>query len=70
MRRAGIDTRAAPEGMRGGVTGGVLSFGQVGALAMPLIYSGLLDWTGSYGIGFVVCGIPALLVGLRLLRKQ
>jgi len=62
--------RAAPEGMRGGVTGGVLSFGQVGALAMPLIYSGLLDWTGSYGIGFVVCGIPALLVGLRLLRKQ
>ena len=62
--------RAAPEGMRGSVTGGVLSFGQVGALAMPLIYSGLLDWTGSYGIGFVVCGIPALLVGLRLLRKN
>ena len=25
----------------------VLSFGQVGALALPLIYSGLLDVTGS-----------------------
>src|SRR4051812_45422143 len=41
--------RAAPDGMRGGVTGGVLSFGQVGALAMPLIYSGLLNVTGRYG---------------------
>jgi len=61
--------RAAPEGMRGSVTGGVLSFGQVGALALPLIYSGLLDLTGSYGIGFIVCSIPALLVGVQLLRQ-
>jgi len=61
--------RAAPEGMRGSVTGGVLSFGQVGALALPLIYSGLLDLTGSYGIGFIVCGVPALLVGIHLLRR-
>ncbi len=60
--------RAAPEGMRGGVTGGVLSFGQVGALALPLMYSGLLDLTGSYGIGFIVCGVPALLVGVQLLK--
>ena len=62
--------RAAPEGMRGGVTGGVLSFGQVGAIALPLIYSGILDRTGNYGIGFVVCGIPALLVGCLLLRRK
>lgn len=61
---------AAPEGMRGGVTGGVLSFGQVGALGLPLIYSGLLNVTGSYGIGFVVCGVPALLVGIQLLRQR
>jgi MFS family permease len=61
---------AAPEGMRGGVTGGVLSFGQVGALSMPLIYSGLLDLTGSYGIGFMVCGVPALLVGIQLMRQR
>ena len=62
--------RAAPEDMRGGVTGGVLSFGQVGALALPLMYSGLLDVTGSYGIGFIVCGVPALLVGALLLRQS
>lgn len=62
--------RAAPEDMRGGVTGGVLSFGQVGALALPLMYSGLLDVTGSYGIGFIVCGVPALWVGVLLLRQR
>jgi len=62
--------RAAPEDMRGGVTGGVLSFGQIGALALPLLYSGLLDTTGSYGIGFIVCGVPALWVGVQLLRQS
>ena len=62
--------RGAPEDMRGGVTGGVLAFGQVGALALPLTYSGLLDATGSYGVGFVVCAIPALLIGVRLLRAH
>jgi nitrate/nitrite transporter NarK len=61
--------RAAPEDMRGGVTGGVLSFGQVGALGLPLLYSALLDTTGSYGIGFIMCGVPALLVGVLLLRQ-
>ncbi|MCC7081709.1 MAG: MFS transporter [Burkholderiales bacterium] len=62
--------RGAPEDMRGGVTGGVLSFGQVGALSLPLLYSGLLDFTGHYGIGFVACGLPALFVGVHLLRQR
>jgi hypothetical protein len=62
--------RAAPEGMRGAVTGGVLSFGQVGGLTEPLLYSALLGLTGSYGLGFIVCGIPALLVGVTLLRQS
>ena len=61
--------RAAPAGMGGAVTGGVLSFGQVGALIGPLTYSALLGATGSYGIGFIVCGVPALLVGVQLLRQ-
>jgi len=62
--------QAAPQDMRGGVTGGVLSFGQLGALALPLMYALLLDTTGSYGIGFIVCGIPALLTGIQLLRRR
>jgi hypothetical protein len=60
--------RLAPEGQRGAVTGGVLSFGQLGAMLMPFLYAGLLGLTGSYAIGFVVCGVPALLVGIDLLR--
>jgi MFS family permease len=62
--------RAAPEGMRGAVTGGVLSFGQVGALVGPLTYSALLGLTGSYGLGFIACSIPALLVGVYMLRQK
>jgi MFS family permease len=62
--------RASPEDMRGGVTGGVLSFGQVGALGLPVMYSGLLEATGSYGIGFVMCAVPALWVGIQLLRQR
>lgn len=61
--------RLAPEGMAGSVTGGVLSFGQMGALLGPIVYSGLLSVTGSYGIGFAVCGLPALLVGIDLVRQ-
>jgi MFS family permease len=61
--------RLAPDGMAGSVTGGVLSFGQMGALLGPLAYSGLLSATGSYGIGWTVCAIPALLVGITLLRQ-
>lgn len=60
--------RLAPEGMRGAATGGVLSFGQVGALLLPLAYAGVLAVTGSYAIGFMLCGAPALVVGIALLR--
>jgi len=50
------------------VTGGVLSFGQIGALAGPLIFSLLLHLTGDYGAGWAVCAVPALWVGISLLR--
>lgn len=62
--------RAAPEGSRGGVTGGVLSFGQIGALTAPIIFALLLGVSNSYGLGFIVCSIPALLVALVLLRQR
>ncbi|HEY8611637.1 MAG TPA: MFS transporter [Roseomonas sp.] len=62
--------RLAPEGMRGAATGGVLSFGQVGALLLPLAYALLLSTTGRHGVGFILCGLPALLVGLRLIWGQ
>jgi MFS family permease len=65
--------RLAPASMRGAVTGGVLCFGQCGGLVLPLLYSLLLGLTGSYQIGFLVCALPALLVGMALLyaaRRQ
>lgn len=62
--------RLAPAGMTGSIAGGVLSFGQMGALLSPLVYAGLLRTTGSYGIGFVVCGLPSLFVGINLLRQK
>lgn len=62
--------RVASEDMRGSAPGGVLYFGQFGALTLPLMYSGMLDMTGSYGIDFIVCDMPALLVGTLLLRQS
>jgi len=62
--------RLAPGSMRGAVTGGVLSFGQFGRLILPLIYSTLLWATGSYRVGFLVCAVPALFVGLVLLYRR
>jgi len=61
--------RLAPEGMRGAATGGVLSYGQVGALLLPLVFGAVLWGTDSYRLGFLLCGVPALGVGVALLRR-
>jgi len=59
--------RLAPVSMRGAVTGGVLSFGQCGGLVLPLLYSLVLGITESYKLGFFICALPALVIGLLLL---
>jgi hypothetical protein len=56
--------------MIGAVTGGVLSFGQVGALIGPSVFSLLLALTGGYAAGWVVCAIPGFWVGVSLLRAR
>ncbi len=61
--------RLAPPGQPGAATGGVLSFGQVGGLLLPLVYAGALGLTGNPGIGFLLCGLPGVVVGVMLLRK-
>src|SRR3954449_4528670 len=62
--------RLAPAGRVGAVTGGVLSFGQIGALCGPFVFSLLLHLTGDYGAGWAVCAIPAVWVGISLLRPR
>lgn len=61
--------RLAPVGRAGSVTGGVLSFGQMGAFLCPLMFSLLLRVSGGYTAGWVVCAIPAVVVGVDLLRQ-
>ena len=60
--------RLAPADRVGAVTGGVLSFGQIGAFLVPSAFSLLFHTTGGYGAGWAVCAIPALWVGISLLR--
>jgi Major Facilitator Superfamily len=60
--------RLAPPGRAGAVTGGVLSFGQMGALLCPLTFALLLRMTGGYAAGWVACVVPAVWVGAHLVR--
>ena len=62
--------RLAPVGRAGAVTGGVLGFTQLGAILFPSVFSLLLYLTGGYGAGWAVCAIPAVLVGIGLLRQD
>ncbi len=62
--------RLAPDGLRAQATGGVLSFGQVGALLLPLVYSVTLALTGKHGLGFALSTVPAFIVGVLLLRRR
>jgi hypothetical protein len=61
--------RLAPVGRAGAVTGGVLSFGQMGAFLCPSVFALLLRLTGGYAAGWAVCAVPAVLVGVDLLRR-
>jgi hypothetical protein len=62
--------RLAPPGRAGAVTGGVLSFGQMGAFLCPSVFALLLWLTGSYAAGWAVCAVPAMWVGANLLRRR
>ena len=43
---------------------------QIGALLGPFAFSLLLRLTGGYGAGWALCTIPALWVGISLLRQR
>lgn len=51
--------RLAPPDQVGGVTGGVLAFTSVAMMIYPAVYGGLLAYSGSYGVGFVLGAIPS-----------
>ena len=62
--------RLAPAGNVAAVTGGVLSVGQIGAFLGPSMFSLLLGLTGGCGAGWAACAIPALWLGISLLRAR
>jgi MFS family permease len=62
--------RLAPVGRAGSVTGGVLSFGQMGAFLCPSVFALLLRITGGYAAGWMACAVPALFVGVNLLGRK
>ena len=51
-------------------TGGVLAFATGGQTAYPALFGLLLAITGSFGLGFIMAGPPALLVGLLFLLNK
>jgi hypothetical protein len=61
--------RLAPPGRVGAVTGGVLSFGQIGALVSPAVFSLLLRLTADYSASWMICAVPAIFVGINMLRQ-
>lgn len=59
--------RLAPDGQVGGMTGGVLAFGNLGQILLPSAFSALVVVSGSYLLAFSLCGLPAAVAGLWLL---
>ena len=51
------------------MTGGVLSFGQIGALSSPAVFSLLLGLSGGYSAAWVVCAVQAVLVGVNMFHQ-
>ena len=50
-------------------TGGLLSFANAGQTTYPALFSVLLAAGGSFSLGFILAGPPALLAGVALLRR-
>jgi hypothetical protein len=61
--------RLAPAGRVGATTGGVIVFIMGSATLYPLLFAAILAVSGSYGAGYLIAAIPALIVGVGLLRR-
>jgi hypothetical protein len=61
--------RLAPAGRVGATTGGVIVFIMGSATLYPLVFAAILAVSGSYGAGYLIAAIPALIVGIGLLRR-
>ena len=62
--------RLAPPGRVGATTGGLLVFIMASSTLYPLALGAIVGLTGSYGAGYMIAAVPALLVGIRMLRRR
>lgn len=60
--------RLAPPGQVGPVTGGVLFFGALGMLSFPFLAKTMRDVGVSYETIFIAAALPAVVIGLKILR--
>jgi MFS family permease len=61
--------RLAPPNKVGPITGGVFAFASAGFMIYPSVFGVILQVSGSYGYGFIVGALPALLVGILFFRR-
>ncbi len=62
--------RLAPAGRVGATTGGVIAFIMASATLYPLLFAAILAGAESYAPGYLLAGLPALAVAIRLLRGK
>lgn len=59
--------RLSPQGKISEATGGSLFFTFLGVVVTPLAFNTALAWAGSYPAAYALMGLPAVLIGIRLL---
>ena len=62
--------RLAPPGQASQATGGCLFFTFFGVVVTPLLFNAVFALVGSYPVAFAVFGVPALVIGARLLMAK
>jgi MFS family permease len=60
----------APSGRSGTAAGGTQIFTMVGATAGPLLFQGLVTWTGRYSTAFMIMAVFAIPIALRVLAQR
>ncbi len=61
--------RLAPDGAVGRLTGGVLSFGNAGQLAAPMLF-GAVFFVFGYQAAYMALGVPVLAIAVVMLRRK
>ncbi len=61
--------RLAPDGAVGRLTGGVLSFGNAGQLAAPMLF-GAVFFAFGYQAAYMALGLPVIAVAVVMLRRK